>query len=323
VLVLTYNRTLEGYIAELARSQVVRSDALSLDVTTFGRWAIRIVGAVDILGRDQAATLLRGPLVGIATGQRLVEFYIDEVEYALSRFIPSHLEDYILTERTGRGLSPRIEAPLRRRFLDEVVPAYAAAKWQAGALDWNDLALAAVDAGVPTYDVIIVDEAQDFSANQVRAVLAHQAIGHSTTFVLDAVQRIYPRFFTWGEVGITLRPNLIHTLKRNYRNTTEIAAFARPLVDELPLEDDGSLPDCTPPVPRIDRPGQVDDRLPVCTDVLITASNAAYLGSRIRCVEAPTKGLRWRYVAAYTAHPASADPTDHLQAFESFIGGSE
>ena len=243
MLVLTYNRTLEGYIAELARSQVAENEALRLEVTTFSRWARQVVGPVDILGRDQMATLLRGPLAGIAAGRHLLDFYIDEVEYALSRFTPSNLADYVVKERTGRGLSPRVDAPLRRKFLEHVVPAYTAAKQQAGALDWNDLALAAFDAGVPTYDVIIVDEAQDFSANQVRAVIAHQAVDHSTTFVLDAVQRIYPRFFTWGEVGITFSPNHIYRLKRNYRNTAEIAAFARPLVDGLPLEDDGSLPD--------------------------------------------------------------------------------
>jgi superfamily I DNA/RNA helicase len=116
-------------------------------------------------------------------------------------------------------------------------------KTRVGALDWNDLALAAHDATRPLYDIVIVDEAQDFSANQVRAVIAHQAQGHSTTFVLDAIQRIYPRYFTWAEVGITLRPNHIYTLKHNYRNTREVAAFARPLVAGLPLEDDGSLPD--------------------------------------------------------------------------------
>ena len=34
-----------------------------------------------------------------------------------------------------------------------------------------------------------------------------------------------------------------YALTRNYRNTRQIAAFARPLVEGLPLEDDGTLPD--------------------------------------------------------------------------------
>ena len=61
--------------------------------------------------------------------------------------------------------------------------------------------------------------------------------------MLDAVQRIYPQFFKWSEVGISARPEMIYRLKENYRNTAAIAAFAHPLVNGLPLEDDGTLPD--------------------------------------------------------------------------------
>src|SRR6185437_3760368 len=95
---------------------------------------------------------------------------------------------------------------------------------------------------VPPWDVVIVDEAQDFSANQVRAILAHLAEDFSATFVMDAMQRIYPRYFAWSEAGITRFANT-YTLTRNYRNTRQIAAFARPIVEGLAVEDDGALPD--------------------------------------------------------------------------------
>src|SRR4051812_49172310 len=39
VLLLTYNRTLEGYIAELARAQVANDANLDLTVSTFAKWA--------------------------------------------------------------------------------------------------------------------------------------------------------------------------------------------------------------------------------------------------------------------------------------------
>ena len=64
---------------------------------------------------------------------------------------------------------------------------------------------------------------------------------NSVTFVMDAAQRIYPRHFTWKEVGVNW--SKIYTLKHNYRNTEQIAAFARTLVTGVPLEDDGELPD--------------------------------------------------------------------------------
>ena len=61
--------------------------------------------------------------------------------------------------------------------------------------------------------------------------------------MIDAFQRIYPRFLKWSEVGVAARPEIIYTLRENYRNTAAIARFARPLVAGLPTEDDGTLPD--------------------------------------------------------------------------------
>jgi DNA helicase IV len=54
VLVLTYNRTLEGYIAELARQQITGHVGLQLQVLTFGKWAVDLLGNVNILDGDDA-----------------------------------------------------------------------------------------------------------------------------------------------------------------------------------------------------------------------------------------------------------------------------
>lgn len=240
VLVLTYNRTLEGYIAELARNQVRGHVGLQLEVRTFGKWAVELLGDVEILDHDGAVRLLR-PLV--ASLPRSSEFLIDEVEYLLSRFLPQDLDRYLTIRREGRGSAPRIDQSLRGRLIDDVVEPYTASKKARGVLDWNDIAIAAGQSnGAPPYDVVVVDEAQDFSANQVRAILRHLSDPFSLTFVMDAVQRIYPRFFTWKEAGIESFTRT-HTLRRNYRNTRQIAAFARPLVEGLPIDDDGALPD--------------------------------------------------------------------------------
>lgn len=243
VLVLTFNRTLEGYIAELARHSTPTDDALDLEISTFSRWARSLVGDVNILGREQASAILR-PLMQGFISSRQHEFFVDEIEYLLGRFTPDNLDGYLSVVREGRGTAPRVDRALREVLLEDVVSAYNAAKAERGSIDWNDLALLAADTEPDLlYDVVIVDEAQDFSANQVRAVLRHLQQQHNTTFVLDAIQRIYPQYFKWSEVGIAARPEIIHTLKENYRNTAAIAAFAHPLVDGLPMEDDGTLPD--------------------------------------------------------------------------------
>ncbi|MGB6161282.1 MAG: 3'-5' exonuclease [Pseudonocardiaceae bacterium] len=254
VLVLTFNRTLEGYIAELAHQQVAGHVGLQLRVLTFGKWAMDVLGNVDILDHNGAKRLLR-PLVTPLPSDP--DFLIEEVEYLLSRFSPNSLEAYLTTKRVGRGVSPRVETPLQRRLLEEVVAPYAEIKAKLGVLDWNDIEVAAGEVSdPPRWDVVIIDEAQDFSANQVRTVGRHLTDSFSLTFVMDAAQRIYPRYFTWKEVGVTIAKSKSYTLKKNYRNTRQIAAFARPLVEGLPSDDDGALPDFTAclssgPVPTV------------------------------------------------------------------------
>lgn len=182
------------------------------------------------------------------------EFYVDEVKYVLGRFEPQCLDNYLAVVREGRGAAPRVDRRLRAALLETVLRPYEAAKKKSGVMDWNDLAVLAAGAEPDLlYDIVVVDEAQDFSNNQVRAILRHVQPSHNTTFVIDAIQRIYPRFLKWSEVGVAARPEIIHTLRENYRNTAAIARFARPLVAGLPSEDDGTLPDFE----ACDRPGTV------------------------------------------------------------------
>ena len=165
-------------------------------------------------------------------------FLVDEVEYILSRFSPNELSTYLTVTRRGRGTSPRVDRKLREILLNDTIPAYTAAKAKEGVIDWNDLAIHAANINPDVrYDIVVIDEAQDFSANQVRAVLRHLQDSHTTTFILDGIQRIYPRFFTWSEVGIRVRPEMVRTLKENHRNTIEIAAFAHDLVGGLLMDD--------------------------------------------------------------------------------------
>lgn len=244
VLVLTYNRTLEGYISELARRQVTGHTGLHLEVTTFGKWARELLGAPTVMGHDDTAASVRRFLKPVVTDLR---YFGNEVEYLMGRFETHRLPEYLDVKREGRGSTPRVERLLRERLLNEVVLPYNAEKNALGQRDWNDVALevaAMPTTGMPKWDIVVVDEAQDFSANQVRAVLAHLADPATVTFIIDAAQRIYPRHFTWKEAGIDSFVNR-YTLANNYRNTRQIAAFARPLVDGLPIEDDGSLPDFT------------------------------------------------------------------------------
>ena len=238
VLVLTFNKTLEGYIEALAAEQIADTDDLHLEVETFAKFAHGLAGDELSLQPANCEALLRGLCRGFGLD---VDFVVDEANYLLDRFAPTDLEEYMTVVRTGRGLTPRMEGSTRRRLLDDVIYPYLESKKNIGWADWNDLAVAAGNATGEPWDVLVIDETQDFSANQIRTVMKHLATDHQVTFVMDAAQQIYPRGFTWKEANAS--PGAIHTLKSNFRNTKEIAAFARPLVEGIPVGDNGALPD--------------------------------------------------------------------------------
>ena len=54
VLVLTFNRTLRGYVMELVQEQITGHDGVEITVETFGRWARTLVGPKQII--DSAAS---------------------------------------------------------------------------------------------------------------------------------------------------------------------------------------------------------------------------------------------------------------------------
>jgi superfamily I DNA/RNA helicase len=244
VLVLTYNRTLRGYVGELVREQL-NVGRFDLTLDTFGHWAWQLLGRPKVITDGPRERKLAELGMGLNLAS---DFLADEVDYVCGRFPADRIADYgdpsvrSTYERRGRGTVPRMERSARQRLLTDVITRYKAYLAQEGLIDWNDAAirLATAPPGL-LYDVVIVDEAQDFSANQIRAIMNYAQPNASVTFVLDAVQRIYPRGFDWNEAGVTIARS--ERLSRNFRNTEQIAAFALPLVRDLPLEDDGTLPE--------------------------------------------------------------------------------
>ncbi|MFE1925968.1 3'-5' exonuclease [Streptomyces asoensis] len=240
VLVLSYNKTLRGYIEELTQEQIKGND-VELTISTFAKWATDRVPYERILREPER----NGKLNDLAAPLLLSnDFVRSEVDYVLGRFMPDRLAEYVECERQGRGRSPRMPTSMRRRLLDEVIVPFQEWKKEQQAWDWADLAnaMAAKRADDP-YHVIVVDEAQDFSANQVRAVLNHVTEEHTLTFVLDAAQRIYPQRFTWAEVSLSVGSHNSKLLSKNFRNTRQIAAFAAPLLRDVETTDDAAIPD--------------------------------------------------------------------------------
>lgn len=239
VLVLTFNRTLRGYVKHLADEQY--PETVHTEITTFSKWAVNICGShldIDKNADDRIEKLLRE--AGFTADLR---YFIDEVKYILGRFSPDQRDRYLSAVRSGRGRAPAVTGRTREKLLDDVIRRYEEEKRRIRKVDWNDVAFEVSRTAKQDYDVVVVDETQDFSANQIRAVISHLKEDHTATFIIDATQRIYPQAFLWKEVGIEFRPDMVYTLRSNYRNTVEIARFAASLVRNLPKEEDGAVPD--------------------------------------------------------------------------------
>lgn len=253
VLLLTFNRTLAGYVRALAKAQMLNPNH-QLEIFTFSKWAREKLRDPEI--KDGLARVYMSKLTGSFDGLE-ASYLNQEVEYLLGRFQPSNISDYLTVERTGRGALPRVDVNLRKRILDEVVYPYQQYMADKGWLDWNMLALRAADQiHSLEYDIVVVDESQDFSANQLRAVRHHLADEHAIIFVIDTAQRIYARGFTWAEAGFAIAPNRSHRLRENHRNTRQIAAFAAGILDGMTVDVDGMLPDLnaaqtTGPLPQV------------------------------------------------------------------------
>jgi DNA helicase IV len=243
VLVLTFNRTLRGYIENLADQQIDLGADVSMEVETFSHWAMNLVNqpVMDHNEREAEITRLARQAGGFPWETR---FLIGEIDYALGKFLPDDIAQYVPAQRTGRGQAPRVDRATRQRLLDGVIYPYRDWKNRENKWDWNDLAVTlATQKFGPLYNVVVVDEAQDFSANQVRAVVNHLADDHVTTFIRDSAQRIYPNSFIWKDAGIAIPNTQNQRLEINYRNTKQIAAFARPLLEGVEVVEDSSFPD--------------------------------------------------------------------------------
>lgn len=239
ILVLTYNRTLAGYVTELAHRQFAAEEEIELEVSTFAKWARTALGNPEIISSTRRHNEIRALSGDLNLPQWFIE---EEVEYLMGKFLPADLPQYSTVRRDGRGSSPRVDRPVRETLLSQIVTPYNAMLRREGIYDWNDLAVDFANNHYFEYDIVIVDEAQDFSANQIRAVMNQLAPIHAVTFVLDTAQRIYARGFTWQEVGITIRPENSFTLGKNYRNTREIARFAASIISDLAPDADGTMP---------------------------------------------------------------------------------
>ncbi|EOV0144855.1 3'-5' exonuclease [Vibrio vulnificus] len=237
-MVFTFNTTLSSYVRQLA--QEIGQD-IEIEVQTLAKYfrnKYPDIGNLKLVHNIQCSPFQIQDTYGLD-----YDYLCTEVDYILGRFPEGSLTDYLDATRVGRGAKPRIDRALREKILDGIVYPYQAYKKANSIVDWNDINQYPVNNFDDKFDIIVADETQDFSANELRTIVSMLHEQSHGTFVIDTVQKIYNRGFTWKEVGLEIRPQNSFRLEKNYRNTLEIARLGYQLLKQVGIDADGTEPD--------------------------------------------------------------------------------
>ena len=246
MLVLTFNRTLKGYIEEFITDGAAGFPNAELTVDTFAGWACNIAGYHKVIKRSPRSAWVSTKWGQVAPASRMSSRLIEgEIDFILGRYGRANRSAYIKCSRAGRG-SPSIAETTRQTILDGVVTPYLDMLDVGQMVDWNDFAQFVLALGPQErYDIVVADEVQDFGVQQIRAILSKMKQRSSITFVIDSGQSIYPQVLDWEEAGVDESSAAVFkfNLKNNYRNTAQIAEFVQPLLQGMALTADGTIPD--------------------------------------------------------------------------------
>lgn len=243
-IVFTFNKTLKAYVESLAKQIAgdVTDIAIDIEVVHLAKYMMdRYPYAEDqhlrITPHKMGIPfhiLSRSPLSYIDT--------LDEIEYILGRYRYYEFNTYIENEIASRTNKYTTNKEIRKNIIEFAVKPYIDFKSHNNFIDLNDMTNYFSSNKVDSFEVLIADECQDFSTNDLRSIINQLSNDSFGTFVLDTAQKIYKRSFTWKEVGLTIRPENSFRLERNYRNTKEIADFASCLLKKVNLDHDATLP---------------------------------------------------------------------------------
>lgn len=251
ILFTTFTRNLATDIHEnlktlcgselLSRVEVVNLDAW---VSSFlkGR-GYRFEPVFDEEGNElwENALALAPPETGVSA-----DFYRQEWDDVIQPQGVSSLEEYLKAPRLGRGTKIGRAA---REAIWPVFREYRSQLTERGKREYIDMIRDARQLiekqGIRLpYRAVVVDEAQDMSAEALRLIRALVPPGPNDIFLVgDAHQRIYRYRATLGKCGIDIRGRA-RKLRLNYRTTDEIRRFAVALLEGRPIDDlDGGLDD--------------------------------------------------------------------------------
>lgn len=162
------------------------------------------------------------------------EYIKEEIVWIKDNMIKT-LEEYQKAERKGRGTENRLSRE-KRAAMYQLLEGYNASLAARGLVDFADLAtivldkIASQEITPPQYDMVLIDEAQDFAPSWIKVITCLVKPSTGIIFLADdPTQSIYKRY-SWKEKGIQVAGSTVR-LTQPYRNTVEIYQMANALLE--------------------------------------------------------------------------------------------
>jgi len=248
ILFTTYTNALVTFSRQLLRS-LLGEDAIQVDVRTADSLVGSVLGSCGMNSQRPSASQREtirtaaleaakhaGNALRRSAQQRTIEqlgrrYLFDEIETVIHARGITDVDEYLVAPRPGRRV-PLNEN--KRRAVWAVAETYAAALDAAGVQTWEQARATAAmlaraeEPGVPTYDAVIVDEAQDLDASALRFLVEICAEPNRLFVTADVNQSIHSAGFGWTAVHEDLKfVGRTGILRANHRSTQEITEAAR------------------------------------------------------------------------------------------------
>lgn len=251
VAIFTYTKALVRY---LDSRRLDHGLPQGVYVSTVDQWLYRFLSDLKLIGwnstiQDRQATeylkkalakeVLKYPDNEFLIRNSESDFFKDEISWLKGNRVKSNSQYFEMT-RSGRGTNERVTAD-DRKICWGVFLAYNTELLKDKKVDfddWSNLALDHIEQDVnfqPPFSHVVVDEAQDLSKAKLQLLAKLvDTTTKSISLIADAAQRIYKSGFSWKAVGFNVQGGRSIELKKNHRNTIEIALAARSLISHDP-----------------------------------------------------------------------------------------
>ncbi len=262
VLFTTFDKGLASAASRLLDA-LCGPERAAIEVTHLHRWCLDFLAfrglASPKYSPDESRRLRREAITNISSAQQnslktiSPDYLWSEIDFLMGRFLHDEAENYLTTDRSGRG---RALTPEQRRAILAIYLWYhktLLAEHFVEPAEFVRMAYRQRRTGEQTlenYSAVIVDEVQDIS--EIALKLLYSIVGDRPDGLLlvgDTTQRIFTRGYSLRGLGIDIAGRAL-VLRKNYRNTRQILQAAFPLVENEWKEDlaqaDISLADARP-----------------------------------------------------------------------------